>query len=302
MKKIFIAILAVAALAACNKAEVIKQSEGEVIAFGDAFVDNATKVTDPTYGAVALTKFNVYGTVTGTAGTVNIFNGDEVTGTVGGGVWSCAKNQYWIADATYKFAAVVDATVASKDANGMPLTLTTDGKKDVLYAEATATGKASGNAKVNFTFNHLLSKAMFTVTSNTTNDYYYSVQNITITNAYQSGTYTIDGGTWAGSAKGSTTFGSIENVTSADTDGKTCASEVLLIPITDTFNVTFTVELYNGSTLLSTQSYDKEVTTDLIKGHAYNFNLDLSVGELIQFTVTSNPTWTDANPDPEIEL
>lgn len=297
MKKTFIAILAVAALAACNKAEVVEVNPGEAIAFGDAFVDNATKATDPTYGTVALTKFNVYGTVTGKGegtGTVNIFAGDEVTGTVGENVWSCANKQYWIDGATYNFAAVVDATVATKDANDMPLTLTTDGKKDVLYAEATATGKASGNGKVNFTFNHLLSKAMFTVTSNTADGYYYSVKNIQITDAYQNGTYTIATGTWAVSTTGVTSFGNIENVTAADTNGKTCASEVLLIPTTEDFNVTFTVELYKGNTLLSTKNYTKTVTNDLVKGNAYNFTLALSVGELIQFTVTSNPTWTDA--------
>ena len=196
MKKIFILLLAIATLAACNKSEVVDVNPGEAIQFGNAFVDNATKATDPTYGAVALEKFNVYGTVTGAGNTnvVNIYNGTEVTGTVGSNVWSCSVNQYWIADASYNFAAVVDANKVNVDVNGMPTTLeyTTAGQKDLLYASATATGKASGNGKVNFSFNHLLAKAQFTVKSNTTNGYYHKVTNIKVNN-FETGTYTING-------------------------------------------------------------------------------------------------------------
>ena len=49
MKKTLFAILALAAVA-CNKADVIDSNPGEAIQFGNAFVDNATKV-DPSYSA-----------------------------------------------------------------------------------------------------------------------------------------------------------------------------------------------------------------------------------------------------------
>lgn len=298
MKKTIFAILVLAAVAACNKAEVIESNPGEAIEFGDAFVDNATKADDPTYGAVALTKFNVYGTVQGTGnGVVNIFDGAEVTGAVGANVWSCDVKQYWIADAIYNFAAVADATVATQDANNMPLTLTpiADAEsnfKDMLYDAPNAiTGKASGNAKVNFTFSHLLSKAQFTVTSNTEDDYFYSVKDIQVAN-YATGTYTISNGTWSVGDEKNVAFGNVENVTKA-TGAKTNATQMLLVPSTENFNVTFTVEIYKDNTLLGTTDYTKTVTTDLVAGHAYNFTLALSVGELIEFTVTSNPTWAE---------
>lgn len=299
MKKTFIALLAIVTVAACNKAEVIETVKDEAIEFSNAFVNNATKATDLTYGTVALTSFDVYGTVTGTNGTINIFNGAEVTGAVGNNVWSCDVKQYWIADATYKFAAVVDANSVAKDANNMPTALTyaTDGQNDLLYAEATATGKASGNGKVNFTFSHLLSKAQFTVKSNTADGYYHNVTNIKVSN-FATGTYTIDGDTWAGTTAADISFGNIERVTATDTDGKTNETQMLLIPSTTDFTVSFTVEIWNGTTKLSTQDYTKTVSQDLVKGNAYDFNLDLKVGELIQFTVTSNPTWageTDVN-------
>lgn len=330
MKKIFLAFAALAALAACNKAEVISAPEGEVIEFANPFVDNATKATDKTYsGDKALTAFNLYGTVTGTTGTINIYNGCEVTGSVGANVWTCPVNQYWINGATYAFAAVADGTVATKDANGMPLTLTcntavtSDVQNDLIYATATAPGKASGNDKVNFTFSHLLSKAQFTVTSTTEGDYYYSVKNINIENyvdgtyVLKAGTYTLNGievnvaqdNTWVGTGdKANTGFGNIEQVRKTNpNNGKTCDFQRLLIPNTDAIKVTFTVELWNANgdaadVKLSTEDKTFTVTQKLLAGNAYDFKIDLSVGELIQFTVTQNPTWTPATGGTDVAL
>lgn len=310
MKKIFIAFASLAALAACNKAEVISAPEGEVIAFANPFVDNATKATDKTYsGDKALTAFNLYGTVTGTTGTINIYNGCQVTGSVGDDVWTCPVNQYWIGGAKYNFAAVADGTVASTDTYGMPLTITcntevTDNvQKDLLYVRpAEITALASGNGPVNLVFNHLLAKAQFTVKSTTEGDYYYSVKNININN-YVNGTYTIAGATWAGTGtKANTAFGDIVDVRKANTDGKTCDYQRLLIPNTENLTVTFTVELWNANgtvdtaddVKLSTKDETITVTEKLLAGNAYNFNISLAVGELIQFTVTQNPTWTPA--------
>ena len=299
MKKYLYIALAAAALTSCSSDETLDVVQDEAIQFGNAFVENATRATDPTYGTVSLEKFNVYGTVTGTAGTVNIFNGDDVTGTVGDNVWNCDKKQYWIAGANYSFAAVVDGKESPNstavDANGMPTSITyaTSSQKDLLYATATATGLATGNGKVNFTFNHLLAKAMFTVKSNTQDGYKYNVTNIKVNN-FETGTYTVAGeGSWAGSTATDIEFGKIEGVTAADANGKTCETQKLLIPTTSDFTVSFTVDLYLNDTKLGTQNYTKTVTQDLVKGNSYNFNLDLKVGELIEFTVTDNPTWAN---------
>ena len=294
MKKLFTILAVAAAVVACQKNEIVALDKGEAIAFGNAFVENSTRATDPSYGAVALTKFNVYGTVTGTGnGVVNIFAGDEVTGTVGNDVWTCANKQYWIADASYNFAAVASGNVATTDTNGMPATISTiananNNVEDLLYATATATGKASGNGKVNFTFDHMLSKAFFTVTSNTEGGYYYSVKNIKVAN-YSEGTYTV-GGSWAGTTAADVAFGNIENVTAAD-NNKTNATQMLLIPTTDDFKVTFTVDLYKGTTKLGTEAKTIPVETDLVKGNSYNFTIACSVGNPIKFTVTNDPAW-----------
>lgn len=309
MKKIFYAVVAVVAMASCSKDEVIEVNR-EQIGFGDVFVDNATRVDYSTAGS--LTQFKVYGTASGTmngGGTVNIFDGDTVTGTVGNTVWSCTETQYWIPGADYDFAAVVDANVTALDSYGMPTTLTTiadDAQtgnmnlKDMLYAEASVAGDDvtdNYNTPVNFTFNHLLSKVHFTVKSNAQGGYYHTVTGISVSN-FKSGTYTIDGGTWAASTaddnKKDVAFAEIANVKSTDTNGISNA-DMLLVPTTDAFNVTFTVDLYKNGTKLGTETKTIAVNNDLVKGHAYNFTIACSVGNPIQFTVNSDPTWDTTN-------
>ena len=111
MKKLLLSVFAIAAMASCMQDEVISQDQ-QAIDFGTPFVDKATKAEDLTYNASNLNEFFVYGTVTGTAGTVNIFNntrvyGDKLVGT--NTVWGCDVKQYWIPGASYVFDAVVFA-------------------------------------------------------------------------------------------------------------------------------------------------------------------------------------------------
>ena len=307
MKKIFTILALAATLASCAKEDIISIDRQE-IAFGDTFVDNATRAD---YSTGSLEEFYVYGTVTGTAGTVNIFDGDKVTkekkadsdiGDTGTWWYAAADAQYWIPGADYDFAAIVDATVATEDTNGMPLTLTTQADsamnlKDMLYATATATVNENGTPSANpvaFTFAHLLSKAHFTVTSNATGGYYHTVTGIKIAN-FESGTYTIANDSWAGGDAKDVVFAEIANVTSADAKGKSNAA-MLLVPNADTFNVTFTVELWNNKgnddatddVKLGTETITKAVETDLLKGNAYNFTIDCKVGNPITFSVTNS--------------
>lgn len=328
MKKIFVLALAAAAMVSCSNNDLLEVNQ-EAIDFGGPFVENATRATDLSYSGstTAFTAFKVYGTVKGSsANVVPIFAGDAVTGTVGSNIvdgketnlWSCDNKQYWINGGKYNFAAVSnEGTVATLE-NGLPKTITytadDNGNKDLLFATSTRTGAQSGNLPVDFTFNHLLAKAYFTVTSNTEGGYAYTVSDIQINGLHKKGTYTVtytDGnsdslyetvtGAWTGTdaaaASSVTDFGDVEDVTSADTDGKTNATELLLIPTTDNFTVSFSVTLSKNSTIIDTYNVGPiTVTNDLVAGSAYNFNIGLSVGEQIQFTVTSKPGWTDGDP------
>lgn len=300
--------MAVAAVA-CSNDDIIS-IDRQAIGFGNPFVENATRVDYSTEGA--LTKFNVYGIVKGTAGTVNIFAGIPVTGSVGA-EWSYAEqyNQYWIPGASYDFAAVVDATIGEDDVdtNGMPTKLhtivddATDGNmnlKDMLYAEASVAGADvtdTYNTPVAFTFSHLLSKVHFTVTSNAEGGYHHNVTNITVAN-FESGTYTIADGSWAGGENKKVEFGNIENVTVNNTNGVSNA-DLLLVPNADTFDVTFTVDLYKGETKLGTETKTVAVENDLVKGNSYNFTINCEVGNPIKFTVTNDPTWAE---QPEVTV
>lgn len=218
MKKYISMALAAMALVSCSNDEFLEINQ-EAISFGEAFVDNATRAYDPSYGANAnaLTQFNVWGavegTVDGTSQWSSIFANDVVEGKVGStdgtvNVWNCtSKTQYWIPGANYKFAAVVNGgTDLSKFTVGdynIPTAVTftsTDGQQDLLYADAIATGAASDNPLVDFTFKHMLAKVVFAV-ENTTNSqegnqgqtspYYYKVTGVKILNPMVSGKCTF---------------------------------------------------------------------------------------------------------------
>lgn len=296
MKKIVIAALALAAVAACNKAEVIETAPGEAIAFGDAFVDNATKAD---YSSTDIEKFKVYGEVNG----VNIFNGNNVTkgNAAYGAAWTCdGGTQYWIDGAAYNFAAVVDAdAVAVDEATGMPVALTyaAAGQKDMLYNKVAVTGKKTGNAVVAFTFTHLLAKAYFTVTNNVPDTKYtYTVSDVKVTNAYQNGVYATADGTWTGSNPAETSFATITDV--ANKTPKKNA-EMLFIPGTSV-GVSFKVTLSIGGKVVTSYDFSKDAVVTLAANNVYNFDIKLSLGEEIQFTVTEQPKWNTPNTNVEL--
>ena len=296
MKKTFIAILALAAVA-CNKAEVIDSNPGEAIAFGDAFVDNATKATDPSYSANDITKFNVYGTVND----VVIYPGTEVTkGTAAyNSAWTCPVNQYWIPGASYKFVGIVDGNksgvTTTNLTDDMPTSIsyTADGVTDLLCQTIEKTAKTDGtsNGLVAFNFTHLLSKVNFTVTNNSTeaDGYSFLVKKITFAGRTKA-TYDLTDG-WKDATAGNISFADIAVASKAASNE--LATEMLLIP--GEVKVTFTVDiLYNGTTITTTD-YAPTGTYNIAAGNAYNFKVAVSVGEKIEFTVTKKPEWTN-NP------
>ena len=142
MKKLFIAMMAMAAFAACSNEEPVASLQGDAIAFGDAFVDNATKAiiekSDDLKG------FTVFGNVKGTGDVVALYgNGATVTrGTAGlNEAWACDVTRYWTPSCTYNFAAV-DGHSGVTLVQGVPThiayTVTSADPKDLVYGAATA--------------------------------------------------------------------------------------------------------------------------------------------------------------------
>ena len=301
MKKLFTILAVAAAVVACQKNETIALDNGEAIAFGNAFVENAVRATDPSYGAQALTAFNVWGTVDASNGNpVAIFANDPVSGTVGvDSTWECtSKTQYWINGAKYNFAALVNAGTVGLGADLLPATVAfeSNGSKDLLYAKsAEYTGKPTGeNVKVAFTFQHLLSKVYIKVTNNSVaaNGYSFLVKNIRINAPKTAGSYDIATSKWTATA-GDYTFANI-TVASGAANAE-CAAEQLLIPGAAT--IYFTVDILVDGSTISTKDYN--YSTTLAAGNSYNFNIQASVGDPIQFTVEKNPEWV-VNPSVNI--
>lgn len=305
MKKILCAVLALAAMTSCSKEYTISESK-QAIAFGEAFVDNGTRA-DYTSDKTVST-FNVYGTLTGTYATVQVFNGDEVkntdgTTTVGyNGVWFCDNIQYWVPNASYKFAAIVDGVADTTTA--LPVTIpftVADGanNKDLLYAEATASvdnnGAVTGltNNLVAFTFDHLLSKLQFTITNGMQGNYNIQVTSITVTGVAKEGTYTVNGGTWAqdGSTTTQLTFGTTGDIAS---NGSAVASETRqILPVAQTLAVTIAYDIYYGSTKISNATKSGTIPAQVYaKETVYNITAAISATNQIQFTVNTVDGWT----------
>ena len=290
-------MLAVAALVSCSKEESILVDQGEAIAFGNAFVDNSTRATDPSYSGTAdFTSFKVWGTVAATESStpVAIFAGDTVSGTVGANsVWTCTVKQYWLNGAKYNFAALANAETVTLGADLLPKTVTyTANQTDLVYAKSVQyTGKASGNDLVAFTFQHLLSKVNFTVNngSQSATGYSFQVRDIVIAGA-SAGTcdVTTTPVTWTATANDGYT---IANIT-VDNDTASADIGTALLVVPGNVTVSFNVDIIMGGEVLSTKNYTSTATT-LAPANSYNFVVTPTVGEEIKFNVANVPSWTD---------
>lgn len=326
MKKLFISMLAVAALASCSQEDVIVADKGDLIGF-NSFVENSTRATaatDPSYKASSLAYFDVYGAVGG----VNIYDGDRVArGSAAlGAAWTMdadAPKQYWIAGASYKFAAVVDATSVTTDTTtgtGLPtvLSYTTANQTDMLYDYVETVGQpANESGLVEFQFTHLLSKVKFSVTNttqSTATNYRIVVTEAKLTNVYPSGTYAVNGdaGTWTPATASEY---ELEDLIVASATTEYNSKEVLLIP-GSAVGVYVKAEIqaiaHGGKNWTKVSEVEKPFTNVLgvtgstpnvlVANNAYHFAVSLGIGTEIQFTATALPDWTDGDGADETPL
>lgn len=324
MKKILFALCAVATFASCSNDEVVNFDQ-EAIAFDGAFVDNGTRATDDatdefTIETDDLLAFNVWATTQRPeqGGEVQpitpILTAVEVSRAPGSSTWGygTANTQYWIPGNTYQFAAAKNYG-AVRLADGVPAEFDYDATTqfDLLYAASDPrVGVAGTNAAVAFTFDHLLSKAYFTVDTNQmsgdNDNYTYRVKNICINNAVKKATYDVATGKWGNVTENYTelaplTFNNVNTV--AGEAAKLAADGVytsdyarLLVPATyedsNKLNITCTIETLYGDAVIDVQNYDKSISQTFVKGYVYNFVLALKdPGQPIDFTVTRVNEW-----------
>lgn len=315
MKKIIFVCLAVAALASCNKSEVIEVNSDNAIAFNKPFVDNATKAMYSTTNL--FDSFNVYGIVSDGTNTSNIFAGVKVSGSGLGdqGNWSYdeAYKQYWAVGKIYNFSALVGTAKMEEigtDDNGMPTSVkySVAQQEDILYAVSEEyTGVAQSNETVEFTFSHLLSKAKFTFKNQfeTSSNMDVTVTGIQITNAASQAVVTLPS-SWAAATSTDAVVAFGDGAAKiAPNQSTTSTAEMLLIPnpaeSNTTLSIEFTVTLSTGGVTLSTNQHKASVEVVLKPGYSYNFVGTLSGTseklEEIQFTVTDLPDWTEYAAD-----
>lgn len=320
MKKIFFAVLALAGLAACSTDEVVSRPEGAVIGFDNAFVENSTRANDLTAGNF---DFGVYGSVINSQNQQGmIFTNQKVAKD---GTYS--PLQYWIAGATYNFVAFAPftnaqwaytPTVTTAAENGVLTFDNTGANQDLLFATANKTTAATLTAtpgKVGFTFDHVLSRVRFTFTNGFTSggNIKLLVTDVHITDAYAEGEMAVPAKTWTVEAGKKTLNIDFDDVLKAEgsketdarlAEGMTSSTEhFYLIPAEASYEVTFTVALYQAGVLVDTYNHTATLSYNMQPGYSYDIKATLNPsntsdeGEIfpIEFQVTGVNGWTNAN-------
>ena len=301
MKKLFISMLAVAAVTACAKDEAIS-IDRQAIGFGNPFVENAVRAD---YSGNLINSFKVYGTVTGNGNTVALYNGAIVTrgdATYGSPFTCTTQTEYWVPSCTYAFQAVVDGAIADdKIAYTVGQDSDNDGISDLLYATATATTNATAtpsgdiaNDCVVFTFEHLLSKIGFSFENALGEDslYGYTITSVSFTGYDSTGTYTIGTG-WD------------STVTESDTELKFGTGNVThqIIPGEQTLNVTVAYDILYKSNRISATSVEKDLTYEFEQNTNYNIKVTIPApGGEIKFSVAATDGIGAWDNDDSLEL
>ena len=321
MKKLFVALLAVAGLTACFNEEVVNVADQRTPIAFDTFVENATRANvavDPSTTTESLTGFKVWGFMDEVSG--KVFEGEEVTGTKGN--FTYANTAYWLPGHDYYFAALAPIggnwTLNTEAANtygaGIVNFINANGTEDLLYAANYVRSEATNNP-VMFTFSHLLSKVKFTFENIFANpNYTVEVRDIKITDAPKGGSIDLavenwwDNNDWILTAdKLGLEFGTTGLIYAPNNEEglatkQESAVERLTIPAGANYeyNITFTVDLYiGGLEKPDTFNLTSKVTgLALEMGKAYNFKAAINQEVLnlqeIVFDVEEVKDWVEA--------
>ena len=320
MKKILFVAAACVALASCSKEEIVSVDKGAAIGF-DTFVENSTRTKANDINKDNLSQFSVYGSVVANNHEGFIFNDQKVT--KNGDAYTYSPIQYWVPGADYKFSAFASLTSTQtvdrqwsfeKGDNAANGTIVFNNEaaqanQDLVYAYRaleTADSITSAPAPVGFTFNHMLSRVMFTITNGFTegSNIELDITNLTITNAHSNGRLAIENGepkSWAVTANTfARNFGSKEKL--ADNGTSWTTEHFYLIPADGVYNVTFDVTLHQAGVEVDTYSRTATVDLDMEKGKSYNIKATLNTSNTsddgseiypIEFTVDAVNDWED---------
>lgn len=238
-------------MASCTQNEVLEVPESRAIGF-NTFVDNATRNVSETTNESLKSGFSVYG---GYATVTDVFENTVVTSKDGTN-WIYSPMRYWVDGQSYKFAAFAPAT-----AGGTKTFNYDDGHLDIanyvadinapvdlVYAEATATGKTSSNDVVSLSFEHIMSWVKIVFLNNFGNDVKVQVTDVDIMGVKSTANYTDK--VW--SAPETDADFTPVSLTETTENGNKQTVDFIAIPQTvGTFTITFklTVKDANGAVL-----------------------------------------------------
>lgn len=320
MKKLFVAVLAIAGLVACNTEEAVRVQGPAPIAFDGSFVETrANAAVDPSTTTATIEKFNVWGFMDDVTG--KVFVEEEVT--KNGGEWSYVNTQYWAPGHKYYFAALSNydnAVVNTDGANELGLGnlkfTVTDGSDDLLYSAVGPIDAPAATAttaeKVKFSFNHMLSKVKFSFTNGFTNELAtIDVKNIKMV-VPATADIDVNVADWW-TENNWKNYDGTATVAFGDACAKTgigesqeCDNERIVLPANDdvVYTVTFDVALYQGDVVAYEGTKTVEVKgVALEMGKAYNFTAELNASNItedgtellpIEFDVIEVKEWVEA--------
>lgn len=314
------------ALTSCSKdndSPEIPGEEGAPINFGYTFVNHSARGEVNTAN---LDEMKVYGFVNTPES--YIFNDTPVRKE--GDSWSYAGSQYWHAGNTYYFTAiaptdadagwtfspVAPGTAAVPYVGGGSITFDTSvdgGDTDLVYAfyKVTTPTQGSYSQPVKFVFNHILSQVRFRFINNMGEGTQLRIKNVRLDNVVNQGTIDLNAQTpaWVTVADSYTAIvPDIENdemyLPNASVTGSTEGNFIIpAISTASPMTLGFTVEVYNGSTLVGTYVHTGVAlpTFDMSLGYCYNYNAGINPGNVnpngtlnrIEFEVSKVNDWTD---------
>ena len=293
MKKLFVSVLAIAGLVACNNEQTLVQQGPAPMEFGGAFVENALTTRaaeDPSYKTATLEAFDVWAWMDDENGMVLTDENVELVG----GKWGYASTQYWSPNHTYFFDAVapMDSANWTYDLAAEKNTIAfknVDGTEDLLYATAKVEtfGKElnSDYDAVKLSFKHLLSKTKFTFKNG------FPVENVSIVvknvemTSYESATYNTVDKTW-GDVSGDIVlaYGDVKETFSGKKTEATYERLTIPADASKVYNVSYDVYVYQGSNLAySVEGKTAQVTdVEFQQGKAYNFVATITPENIIE--------------------
>ena len=306
MKKLFVSVLAIAGLVACNNEETLFQQGPAAIEFEASHVEKATRV-DPSITTETLAGFDVWAYMDSKEG--KVLFGEDVT--KNGGKWGYADTQYWMPGHDYFFTAIAPMNSGNwnyaYEADTIAFT-NVDGTEDLLLALAEADTHDKtvdyDYETVKLTFDHLLSKTKFTFKNGFTSEFVtVEVKDVKMTADAKDATYNVNTRAWGESAgEVVLAYGNVPVMAAGVKNEAT--DERLTIPAAEkVYTVEFDIYVYQGENA-GIEKFHKTSTIEnvvLEQGKAYNFVATISPETLgldeIEFEVVEVNEWIYAGED-----